>query len=361
MEINEDRLWQEMGRVQQEKLAQAEQDRAQLSPEAARPMVDSLQPSSFRTNIDLYEDDEFDFSKEYCGFCADLGYIESEGITAEIFGEKVFVEFKSQRGCIHCLKGRNELRQFHERYGCDCEFGWRKSYQTEKTPGGRMVEVTVVENCLKCIPGRTQNEYLEARIFKHKQDRLNKLMANSGLSEEIAGKSFDNFEAAHLSGATGAKEQVMTAAKEGRSIILMGNPGRGKTHLAAAYLNYWMQERGKAGVFVSLVDLMSALRRTIRATEGPDWDTLLDRYVQADLLVLDDLGQEKATEKVSEVVFHLLNSRINQRKPTVITTNYDLKSLSTIAGYPPSICSRLAGFERVTWDSGDYRLRGKAS
>jgi DNA replication protein DnaC len=324
-------------------------------------MVDLLQQNLQRTTNPVPIPDTSKiadyFSGENCGFCYGLGYIESEGITAQIYEEAAFIEFKSRRGCLNCAKGLHFAAEWREHFGCDCDYGWTKETVIEKSPGGRMVELTVVSTCIKCKPGREMGGALEARIYTRKQARLNKLMANCGLSEEIASQTFDNFI---LTGdnesLSDAKRAVMAAAQTGRSIILMGNPGRGKTHLAAAYLNFWMQDRGKTGVFVSLVDLMASLRRTIRATEGPDWDTLLDRYIQAELLVLDDLGQEKASEKVIEVVFHLLNSRINQRKPTVVTTNYTLKLLAADAGYPPSICSRLASFERVTWEAPDYRL-----
>jgi DNA replication protein DnaC len=318
-------------------------------------MVDSL-ALNFSKKATSHPDSVF--YNEYCGYCFDLGYIESEGITAPIFEEIAFIEFRTERACTNCTKGRIRLAEWQKENNCACAFGWTKEYVVEKTPGGRMVETTVVANCAKCGTGRRLSQVLEAKIFTRKQDRLNKLMANSGLSEEILSMSFDNFmtDEDKNPDMAKAKRAVKNAAEVGNSIMLMGNPGRGKTHLAASYLNHWMQERGKTGLFVSLVDLMASLRRTIRATEGPDWDTLLDRYIQADLLVLDDLGQEKASEKVIEVVFHLLNSRINQRKPTVITTNYSLKLLASDCGYPPSICSRLASFDRITWDAPDYRL-----
>jgi DNA replication protein DnaC len=317
-------------------------------------MVASQWPSTPR----ITESIEPPPTRASCSYCFEMGYTESEGITTQIYGEMAFIEFRSKRACKNCGTGYRYLEKFRaSNNDCGCELGWTRDTEIEKSPNGRMVEVTVVTTCTSCEYGRELGAALEARIAARKQAKLNKLMASSGLSEEIASKTFDNFQVPPANKSMEqAREQVKEAATEGRSIILMGNPGRGKTHLAAAYLNSWMQERGKTGVFVSLVDLMSSLRRTIRATEGPDWDTLLDRFAQADLLVLDDLGQEKASEKVIEVVFHLLNNRINQRRPTVITTNYSLKTLATEVGYPQSVCSRLASFDRVMWDAPDYRL-----
>jgi DNA replication protein DnaC len=350
MSSKEDHIWQEMGLLQRER---SNQPLNPLSPGAVVPMAGLVRPNTSKI-IEPPAD-----QGDYCGYCQDLGYMVSEGIVTTLFEEPAFIEFQTRRACLDCKKGRKYLAEWQEHAGCDCLIGWVKSFQTEKTSGGRMVEVAVIDNCTRCEFGQELARRLEAFIKTRKQARLNKLMANAGLSEEIASMTFPNFDCEVGSDLYETKGKVYLAATNSQSILLMGNPGRGKTHLAAAYLNLWMGERGKTGVFVSLVDLMSSLRRTIRATEGPDWDTLLDRYVMADLLVLDDLGQEKATEKVSEVVFHLINSRINQRKPTVVTTNYNLKALAADVGYPPSICSRLASFERITWDSGDYRLKNR--
>jgi DNA replication protein DnaC len=298
---------------------------------------------------------------EYCGFCYDEGYTVSEGISITLFDNPAFIELQNRRACQHCNKGLRYLAGWQEANNCDCLIGWVYTTQTEQRPDGRMELVTILDNCPKCAFGKELSERIEWEIKERKQARLNKLMANSGISEDIMSKTFANFQPGENQELQKAKGLVRTAAENSQSIILMGNPGRGKTHLAAAYLNHWMGEQGKAGCFVSLVDLMSSLRRTIRATDGPDWDTLLDRYIQADLLVLDDLGQEKASEKVIEVVFTLLNSRINHRRTTVVTTNYSLKKLTEEVGYPASVCSRLAGFERIMWDAPDYRLKNRTA
>lgn len=278
----------------------------------------------------------------------------------EIFeGQEAFIEFQSRRACTHCRKGMEMLTQWltERDFFCQCDYGWIPEKEMVKKASGRIEEVTVLTTC-RCSAGAAIRLEMDRLIHLKRQERLDRLMAGGGITPEIASKTFDNFQPTTNPKLGEVKAKVMEVARQGESLLLVGNPGQGKTHLAAAYLNDWLNNRGRSGAFVSLVDLMASLRRTIRAETGPDWDTTLDRYIEAELLVLDDLGQEKASDKVVEVVFHLLNSRINRGKPTVVTTNYSLKQLmGEKIGYPASICSRLSSFNQVTWTSDDYRLK----
>jgi DNA replication protein DnaC len=277
----------------------------------------------------------------------------------EIFDEhESFIEFPTRRACTHCHKGLDMLIEWQteRNYFCQCDYGWVPEKMMVKKASGRIEEITALVTC-RCSEGASHRLEMDRLINLKRQERLNKLIAGGGITEEIAAKTFDNFNTHENTKLEEVREKVKAVADRGESLLLVGNPGQGKTHLAAAYLNQWVQARGRSGAFVSLVDLMSSLRKTIRAEGGPDWDSTLDRYIEAELLVLDDLGQEKASEKVIEVVFHLLNSRINRGKPTVVTTNFSLKKLAADVGYPGSICSRLSSFNQVAWVSEDYRLR----
>lgn len=274
-------------------------------------------------------------------------------------GLESFIEFKSRRACTHCHLGPTLLEDWHIEgpRPCKCDYGWLSRQEMLRKASGQIQEIAVLGTCPTCSEGAALRLEMDRLIHEKRQERLNRLMAGGGITTEIAAKTFDNFTTLGNIKLAEVKNKVMAVANLGESLLLVGNPGQGKSHLAAAYLNHWIHVWGRTAAFVSLVDLMALLRRTIRADAGPDWDETLERYIAAELLVMDDLGQEKASEKVFEVVFHLLNSRINRSKPTVVTTNYSLKELTSDLGYPPSIASRLASFNRVAWVSEDYRLR----
>ena len=107
-----------------------------------------------------------------------------------------------------------------------------------------------------------------------------------------------------------------------RGLLLEGQPGVGKTHLAVAVLKQVIQTTGARGVFYDIRDLLRIIRSTydpsIRTTELE----ILQPVMTADLLVLDDLGAEKTSEWVEETMNLIVNTRYNERRLTIFTTNY---------------------------------------
>jgi DNA replication protein DnaC len=130
-----------------------------------------------------------------------------------------------------------------------------------------------------------------------------------------------------LSKAVGcAKRFVSAFPAVDRGLLFVGSPGLGKTHLAIACLRLAAHERGLRGVFH---DTRLLLRR-IRQTYDPAVRTIetdrqvIDPIASADLLVLDDIGAERATEWVEETLHFIVNTRYNERRATIFTTNYPL-------------------------------------
>jgi len=118
-------------------------------------------------------------------------------------------------------------------------------------------------------------------------------------------------------------------------LILMGEYGTGKTHLAAAIVNYRLS-MGEPGIFIVVPDLLDHLRNTFSPSNDISYDELFESVRTAPLLVLDDLGTQQTTPWAQEKLFQILNWRYNRRLPTVITTN---RSLDDIGG---PLASRMA-------------------
>lgn len=108
-----------------------------------------------------------------------------------------------------------------------------------------------------------------------------------------------------------------------RGILFTGNCGAGKTHLAAAILRRLMLEQGVSGVFADYQDLLKRLQATYsrQAGEGPTEDDILQPVLEAELLVLDDLGSRRSTPWAEETLGHVLTVRYNERRLTILTTN----------------------------------------
>ncbi|MGC4082963.1 MAG: ATP-binding protein [Vicinamibacterales bacterium] len=107
-----------------------------------------------------------------------------------------------------------------------------------------------------------------------------------------------------------------------RGLFLEGQPGVGKTHLAVAILKRVIERTGARGLFYDTRDLLRVIRSTydpsIRTTELE----ILRPVMNADLLVLDDLGAEKTSEWVEETMNLIVNTRYNERRLTIFTSNY---------------------------------------
>ncbi len=108
----------------------------------------------------------------------------------------------------------------------------------------------------------------------------------------------------------------------GRGLFLDGLPGVGKTHLAVAVLRQIIQASAARGLFYDTRDLLRVIRSTydpsIRTTELE----VLRPVMTADLLVLDDIGAEKTSEWVEETMNLIVNTRYNERRMTIFTSNY---------------------------------------
>ena len=107
-----------------------------------------------------------------------------------------------------------------------------------------------------------------------------------------------------------------------RGLFFLGDPGLGKTHLAAAILKQVMVTRGARGLFYDTRDLLKVIRGTYNSVVKTTELEVLRPVMEADLLVLDDLGAEKTSEWVEETLNLIVNTRYNERRLTIFTSNY---------------------------------------
>jgi len=109
---------------------------------------------------------------------------------------------------------------------------------------------------------------------------------------------------------------------EGNGLLLTGSIGVGKTHLAVGMLQALITERGAKGLFFDYRDLLKQVQNSYnRSVEVTELEVLRPVF-EAEVLVLDELGASKPTDWVWDTVAHILNTRYNDRRTTIITTNY---------------------------------------
>ena len=204
-----------------------------------------------------------------------------------------------------------------------------------------------------------KNERREWELMR-RDARVASLLEKSGLNRRLKRYSFDNFRpnvSASAAGATLKSRKYLDNWEEnreaGRGLYFCGGVGTGKTHLAVAVLNELIQRKRVPSLFVTVPELLDNLRETYNKP-GRNLDEWMDAVQNADFLVLDDLGSERATEWVRERIFVIVNHRYREALPTAFTSNIGPKDLAEQLG--ERTASRIIAMcEWIALEGDDYR------
>jgi len=141
-------------------------------------------------------------------------------------------------------------------------------------------------------------------------------------------------------------------AKPTDGILIWGPVGTGKTHLAAAATRHILETRVNA-VFERFAKFYADLRECVRR-HLPE-DSIFGPMVHAPWLVLDDLGAGSLSDHERRSTLELLDRRLNNLLPTVVTTNWSLTKISE--AMDDRIASRLSVFTLIELTGPDVRVR----
>lgn len=117
-----------------------------------------------------------------------------------------------------------------------------------------------------------------------------------------------------------------------KGLLIIGKIGTGKTHLAVGIIKELILNRGISCLFYDYRELLKEIQNSYNATVQTTELDVLRPVFETDVLVLDELGAVKPTEWVWDTVSLILNTRYNDNRTTIITTNFDDQPAAAVAG-----------------------------
>jgi len=146
---------------------------------------------------------------------------------------------------------------------------------------------------------------------------------------------------------------------DGRGLLIVGSVGVGKTHLAVAVLKELLR-KGVPGLFCDYRDLLKQVQNSYNPSVQTTEMELLRPVFETEVVVLDELGAVKPTEWVWDTVSHVLNTRYNDKRTTLITTNFpDLPPRSSDEPTDNFSRARRAAREETLGDRITERMRSR--
>jgi len=119
---------------------------------------------------------------------------------------------------------------------------------------------------------------------------------------------------------------------DGTGLLLIGSIGVGKTHLAVGIMKELILSKGIPCLFYDYRELLKQIQNSYNDSVQATELEVLRPVFETEVLVLDELGAVKPTEWVWDTVSLILNTRYNDNRTTIITTNFDDKAAGALAG-----------------------------
>jgi DNA replication protein DnaC len=142
---------------------------------------------------------------------------------------------------------------------------------------------------------------------------------------------------------------------ESAGLLLTGPIGCGKTHLAVGIAKDLIAQKSSACLYYDYRELLKEIQNSYNASVQATEMEVLRPVFEAEVLVLDELGAAKPTEWVWDTVSHILNTRYNDKRTTIITTNYK----DAAAGAAAETVAGRAAREETLGDRIGERMRSR--
>lgn len=216
--------------------------------------------------------------------------------------------------------------------------------------------LSIKYECDKC----SDTGYIGLNMCKCLKDAIRSAeYVSSGLGGLSKRQSFDNFSLAVYPNSSYSimkniyeytKSYANNFSSSSKSLLFMGKTGLGKTHVSSA-IGKAAIDKGFFVIYESAPSILYDFEKDRFSNEGAG---AFGKYYDCDLLIIDDLGTERATKLSQTWLYTLINTRLVKGRPTIINTNLDHKMLENT--YDAPVISRLFGeFVVLLFEGNDIR------
>jgi len=220
--------------------------------------------------------------------------------------------------------------------------------------------------CPDCVEIQKQeelqslNDEQTKECIERKQEVIRQKFTKAAIPKRFLNRTFENYQTTSqqqqlaLNIARTYANHFAERLENGGGLILQGQPGTGKTHLACAIANQVITN-GASARFTTVMQLVRAIRATWKRDSEQSEDEILQSIIGYDLLIIDEIGVQYETESEKLILFDVLNGRYENEKPTILLTNLVGQELNACIGERNVDRIQEGGGATISFTWGSYR------
>lgn len=203
-------------------------------------------------------------------------------------------------------------------------------------------------------------EELAQQDREHAERKWQKVLGRAAIPERFADRTLDSYRPANQAAkrahdiATQYAVEFADVKKTGRGLILSGNVGTGKTHLAIG-IAHQIMKAGYQPVFVSVIKAVRKIKETYGRDKEQTEDEAINDFIVPDLLILDEVGVQFGSETEKMYLFEIINGRYEKRQPTILISNLTIPEFTKFVGERVMDRMREDGGRAVVFDWSSER------
>lgn len=195
--------------------------------------------------------------------------------------------------------------------------------------------------CAQCHEDNRKRDEEESQkrfAAEQEQARINRAMKIATIPARFAGATFENYHCKNesqrkiYSSAKDYADNFETNRKSGTSVIMTGGVGTGKTHLAVATAHSVIYDHKMTAKYTAIDRVLIAIKSSFNKGSEHSQEEIYECLRKPDLLILDEVGAQHATEFEKLVMFDIVNARYEDMKPTILISNLDIKGVKACVG-----------------------------